>query len=234
MKKQMKKKSTGELIKKPTGKLEPLKKAANNVASIMDWFKRFDALPLEHKNTAIQENPLFVSIHYGKKVLDGDLLATPLAAENHGDRDKGLYTFLTIIKPLRDRLIKDYEIKTGAEFMLLDAVVLSYYQYIRAATRLHGYIAYDQPSDLEILVRYVQPYLARANELFLRNLEALRQMKTAPFVLRIEQVGQVNFGQKQLNVAGKSLHEISNRDLSHEAKQIEGATDAPVQPGGTK
>jgi hypothetical protein len=39
--------------------------------------------------------------------------------------------------------------------------------------------------------------------MFLRNLEALRQMKAAPFIIKIEQAGQVNVGQKQLNVAGR-------------------------------
>jgi len=82
--------------------------------------------------------------------------------------------------------------------------MLSYYQYIRAASNLHGYTAYGKSYNYETLVRYAQTYQARANELFLRNLEALRQMKAAPFVIKIEQAGQVNVGEKQINVAGKS------------------------------
>lgn len=232
MKKQMKKKSAGKLILKTTGKLEPLKKAARNVNIIMNWFKRFNALPSKQKNTAIRDNPDLVSFFYGPKTLGGDLLVTPLAAENHGDRDKGEFTFLTILKPLRNRLAKDYELKTGAEFMLLDAVILSYYQYIRAATRLHGYIAYDQPSDLEILARYVQPYLARANEIFLRNLEALRQMKAAPFVLKIEQAGQVNVAQKQLNVSGKPSSEAMGVGPSYRTNKTIAPPDTLLLPTG--
>ena len=66
---------------------------------------------------------------------------------------------------------------------------------------LHQYTAYDKSFNYETLVRYAQPYLTKANDLFLRNLQALREMKSSPITIKIEQAGQVNVGEKQLNVA---------------------------------
>ncbi len=203
MSKQIVKKGSGKLAKRPSGELEPLKQVPHDDASIMDWFRRFDALPVKQKNKVIRDNPEVLSHLYGARVPNGDLLIGPLAAENQGNRDEGEFAFLVSLKPLRDRLVKEYEINTAAEFMLVDALVLSYYQYIRASGALHTYIAYGKTFNYETLVRYAQTYLARANELFLRNLEAMRQMKAAPFIIKIEQAGQVNVGEKQINVAGK-------------------------------
>lgn len=53
----------------------------------------------------------------------------------------------------------------------------------------------------ETLVLYAQQYLAKASDLFLRNLQALREMKSSPITIKIEQAGQVNVGEKQLNIA---------------------------------
>jgi hypothetical protein len=235
MSKQIVKKSSGKLPKKPARELEPLKHVPRDEASIMDWFRRFEALPLKQRNKAIRDNPDVLSHLYGARVPNGDLLIGPLAAENQGNRDEGEFTFLVSLKPLRDRLIKEYEIKTGAEFMLLDALVLSYYQYIRAASNLHSYTAYGKSYNYETLVRYAQTYLARANELFLRNLEALKQMKAAPFVIKIEQAGQVNVGQKQLNVSGQRSSEAADVVLACEANEggaSSGQSGAPALPAG--
>ena len=185
--------------------MEPLVAADGKTpteAEIERWGARFDALPLKEKNRVIRESKKFAETVYGGAVFGGNMLISPVAAENQNDSDAAEFTFLTILKPMRERLVREYEIKTGAEFMLLDALVLSYYQYIRAATNLHSYTAYGKSYNYETLVRYAQAYLARANEMFLRNLEALRQMKAAPFVIKIEQAGQVNVGEKQVNVAG--------------------------------
>jgi len=44
---------------------------------------------------------------------------------------------------------------------------------------------------------------------FLRNLEALQAMKVAPFVVKIEQAGQVNVGEKQINLSGDTQAEAA-------------------------
>ena len=164
-----------------------------------------DDLPVEQQNSAIRTNREALAPVLEEMVLDDAyLLRRPLAAENNGDSQGGEQAFLTILQPIRDRLIREYGISTAAEFLVIDALVLSYYQYIRAATALHGYTANGQSSNSEILVRYVQPYVAKANDLFLRNLQALREMKTSPITIKIEQAGQVNVGQRQLNVAQES------------------------------
>jgi len=202
MSKKIVKRGSSKLARKPPRELEPLKDVLGDPDRIVDWVKRFAALPLSGKNKVLRQNPELLERLAGATVPDGEMLIGPLAAEHSNERAEGEYTFLTVLKPLRDRLVEEYEIKTGAEFMLLDALVLSYYQYIRAASNLHSYTAYGKSYSYETLVRYAQAYLARANEMFLRNLEALRQMKAAPFVIKIEQAGQVNVGEKQVNLLG--------------------------------
>lgn len=238
MRKQIAKKSSGKLVKKPAEELEPLKDVLGDLDRSVDWMKRFVALPLSGKNKVLRQNPELLEQLVGRTVPDGEMLIRPLAAEHSSEHAEGEYTFLTVLKPLRDRLIKEYEITTGAEFMLLDVLVLSYYQYIRAASNLHSYTAYGKSYDYETLVRYAQTYLARANEMFLRNLEALRQMKAAPFVIKIEQAGQVNVGEKQVNVAGRpapALGEIIIDD-GKEGKGLpagDAATTALPEPDDT-
>lgn len=203
MSRQIAKKSGAKLAKPQPAKLEPLTNVAQDRASIADWLRRFDALPLWEKNEAIRENKGVADILYGNVVTEGRLLIGPLTAEANQDSAQGENTYLTILKPLRDRLVREYEIKTAAECMLVDALVVSYYQYVRAVRSLFSYTAYNKTYNYETLVRFVQTYQSRANELFLKNLEALRQMKAAPFVVKIAQAGQVNVGEKQVNVAAE-------------------------------
>lgn len=169
-----------------------------------DWIQRFDTLPLSERNVAIKANAEYLMSVFRDRVCSGASLLGPLAAENQGDDDKGEYTFLVQLKPLRDSLAAEYGLTTAAELMLLDALVLSYHQYIRAASTLHAYTAYEKRYNYETLVRYVQAYMVRANELFLRNLEALRQLKTVPFTIKIDQAGQVNVGEQQVNLAAQA------------------------------
>jgi len=192
--------------RKPKTKVpEPLSGPPANVGEVRDvlaWLNSVCELPVDEQNSAIRANREAVAPVLEQMVFDDAfLLHRPLAAESSGDSQSGEQTFLTLLQPMRDRLIREYRISTAAEFLVLDALVLSYYQYIRAATAFHKYTAHGQSSDCETLVRYAQPYLAKANELFLRNLQALREMKSSPITIKIEQAGQVNVGEKQLNVA---------------------------------
>ncbi len=212
--------------RKPLGPLLPADGRSPTEAELRDWLKRFDALPLPEKNRVIAENKLLLEALYSGATTDGSLLVNALAAENSGDYDKGRHTFLTIVEPLRARLVKDYDLKTGAELMLADMLVMSYYQYLRAASAFHTYISYGRSFNYETLVRYAQTYLARANELFLRNLEALRAMKAAPFTIKIEQAAQVNVGEKQVNVSGNQQTRVA------EFGGQQGSTPAAALPGG--
>ena len=46
------------------------------------------------------------------------------------------------------------------------------------------------------------PLIERFNQMFLRNLKALRELKVSPINVNIGQAGQVNVAQQQVNVAG--------------------------------
>jgi len=226
--------------KKPTekaaGKLELLSQVPSDGASLAEWDRRFNALPIKEKNRVIRENAEVLTDLYGDRVRNGELLIAPLAAESNGDRDEGEFAFLVSVRPLRERLIAEYGITTAAEFMLLDALVLSYFQYVRAATTFHSYTAFGKSFNYETLVRHAQAYMIRANEMFLRNLEALRRLKAAPFTIKIEQAGQVNVGEKQLNLAAGSADGGTGQPSGHqgapeEAKRLPGSKIEPVSAG---
>lgn len=187
-------------------------------------------LPVEKQNSAIRGSREALAPVFERMVFDDAfLLHRPLAAENTGDRQSADHTFLTVLQPIRDRLIREYRISTAAEFLVVDALVLSYYQYMRAATLVHQYTAYGKTFSYETLVRYVQPYLAKANDLFLRNLQALREMKSSPITIKIEQAGQVNVGEKQLNVAGEAVSSAPGREEQTGRTQLP-AEEKPDEP----
>ena len=47
------------------------------------------------------------------------------------------------------------------------------------------------------------PQVDRFNQMFLRNLKALRDLKTMPVNVNIAQAGQVNVAQRQVNITDK-------------------------------
>lgn len=131
---------------------------------------------------------------------------------------------------LRSQWIKEYEIKTAPEFMLLDMALASYYHHLRLNEAINNtmasiewdYFALDVPQILRDkygdptgdkrqnrlvaedfahrLVEVLQPVLDQYNRMFIRNLKALRDLKRGNIQLNIGNVGQMNIGDKQINV----------------------------------
>ena len=52
------------------------------------------------------------------------------------------------------------------------------------------------------LQEVLMPLVDRFNQMFLRNLKALRELKVSPINVNIGQAEQVNVAQQQVNVAG--------------------------------
>lgn len=128
---------------------------------------------------------------------------------------------------LRQRWIKEYDIKTAPEFMLLDAALISYFHLIRLNEAINNTMAnieweifaldvprveskYGYHGEKESKFRVeriahklqeiLQPILEQYNRMFIRNLKALRDLKRGNIQLNIGNVGQVNIGDRQINV----------------------------------
>jgi hypothetical protein len=136
---------------------------------------------------------------------------------------------LTILN-LRDEWIKEYDVKTAPEFIFLDMALTGYFHFIRlneAINNIEAGIEYDlfvldaprfelgvfgekindQRENKSIaeklanhLCEVLQPLLDQYNRMFIRNMKALRDLKRGNILLNIGNVGQVNIGDKQINV----------------------------------
>lgn len=134
-----------------------------------------------------------------------------------------------VVYSLRQEMIRQYDLRTVPELMLLDQLMIAYFQVVRlnkevanlmslAQTELYGdepWIKVARHRDLrqfdglqaEEAVKRLQdallPQVDRFNQMFLRNLKALRELKTMPININIGQAGQVNVAQQQVNVSDK-------------------------------
>jgi hypothetical protein len=140
------------------------------------------------------------------------------------------YSLTLTMLYLRKQWIKEYEIKTVPEFILLDMALVSNFHFLRLNEQVNNALAniewqifaLDAPMFMknsygdrlnnerkdksvaeEIaheIEEILQPVLDRYNRMFIRNLKALRDLKRGNILLNIGNVGQVNIGDQQLNV----------------------------------
>jgi len=129
---------------------------------------------------------------------------------------------------LRQEWIRQYNLTTVPELLLLDQAVLAYFHAIRVNKEIAGMLAltesdlfYADPPHVKVkkegrlnnefdgfvaedaikkLQERLMPLMERFNQMFLRNLRAMRELKTHPISINIGQAGQVNVGQQQVNV----------------------------------
>lgn len=136
---------------------------------------------------------------------------------------------LTILN-LRDQWIKEYKIKTVPEFMLLDMALTSYFHFLRLNECVNNAMAGiewnlfaldaprfeintfgDKNSDKKEnkaiaeklayrLQEILQPALDQYNRMFIRNLKALRDLRRGNTLYNFGNIGQMNIGEKQINV----------------------------------
>lgn len=136
-------------------------------------------------------------------------------------------TLAATVFELRREWIREYDIKTVPEMLLLDMALLGYFHAVRLNKQLgdmealidHNLFAFDPPTPaikerangmvvdglvVEERLRALQtntlPIIERFNSMFIRNLRALRDLKQAPIRVHVEQAGQVNVGRQQVNV----------------------------------
>lgn len=131
---------------------------------------------------------------------------------------------------LRTQWIKEYDIKSAPEFMLLDMALTSYFHFIRLNEAINNimssiewsYFALDAPkfetnyygdplgSEKDRIAvaeklayrlqEILQPITEQYNRMFIRNLKALRDLRRGNILLNFGNIGQMNIGEKQINV----------------------------------
>jgi len=142
--------------------------------------------------------------------------------------------FLAVLINLRQECIEEYDIKTALEFMLLDSALVSHYHFIKLHSMVgnmeakveeqfftqeeldysypkKGNTTYDYANPkfmidgvVDSTINKTIPLLDKFNRMFLRNLKALRDLKRSNVNLNIGMVGQMNVGERQINVQAKA------------------------------
>jgi len=98
----------------------------------------------------------------------------------------------------RRALVREYSLKTALERMIADRIVLSYARllFMEAISDMDHETLVDTHGHL---YAHRKATLRESTE-FLRNVRALRDLKTVPLRVMIRDAGQVNVGQQQINV----------------------------------
>jgi len=130
------------------------------------------------------------------------------------------------IQVIRENLIEDLDIRNAAEFMIMDMALIAYYNTLKAQ-RMLGDLAIQIERELfrgeslsanmknqgwvvddfkveAMLDRASDKLLAqidRANQMLLRNLKALQDLKKGNLIIRTD---QINIAQQQVNQVVKS------------------------------
>lgn len=129
-----------------------------------------------------------------------------------------------ILLHLRREWIREYDIKTTPEFLLLDMALISYFHFIRLNEVINNIMANiefdfflldtpkfrDNDKENKIIAEgaahkmkeLLHPSLDQFNRMFIKNLKALRDLRRGNILLNIGNVGQVNIGDKQINLEG--------------------------------
>ena len=156
-------------------------------------------------------------------LLDGSFLVGRLGAERVLDP-----TLTATLLALRQGLIEDHQAHGAGEVMLVDLAVLGYYNALRVQgwigdTALwleHELFGAQGPTAVlerqygpgsvkgltaeervERIAQQLTPLLDRMNRMLIRNLRALRELRTPGLGMTVQNFGQLNVGQTQANTA---------------------------------
>lgn len=136
-----------------------------------------------------------------------------------------------MIYNLRQEWIRQYDLKTVPELLLLDQAMLAYFHTVRLNKQVADMLALtetelfypDSPAikiklnnnlgnefdgfvaedAIQKLQERLMPLIERFNQMFIRNLRALRELKANFININVNQVGQINFAHHQVNVKRK-------------------------------
>ncbi len=101
----------------------------------------------------------------------------------------------------RHALAEEYGVKTALERMVADRIVISYQRLLL----LEAYtdVEHEQGGNTHEHMDLHRKMVARESAEFLRNVRALKDLKTVPLTVTIRDAGQVNVGQQQVNVTDR-------------------------------
>ncbi len=125
------------------------------------------------------------------------------------------------IQVIRENLIEDLNIRNAAEFMIMDLALMAYYNTLRAQRMLgdlaiqierelfrgdsrsanmknRGWVGDDFKVEamLDRASDKLQAQIDRANQMLIRNLKALQDLKKGNLIIRTD---QINIAQQQVN-----------------------------------
>ena len=134
---------------------------------------------------------------------------------------------------LRQEWIRQYDLKTVPELLLLDQAMLAYLHAMRLSKQVADTLALTESQffiaeslhvkikkenrlnnefdgfvaedGIEKLRERLMPLIERFNRMFLRNFRALRELKANPININIRRADQVNVGQQQVNVHDRDV-----------------------------
>ncbi len=158
----------------------------------------------------------------GSDLYRGRFLIEMLGAERYLEPER-----MAVLITLRRAWIEEYQVTTAPELMLVDSAIIAFHNQLRTqriignlhSTIEHEFFARDNPSvkvrekygdyavrgytvedTAERLVEELQPLLDRANRMLIRNIKALRDLKSANITVNVNAPSQVNLAQQQVNV----------------------------------
>jgi len=101
----------------------------------------------------------------------------------------------------RHAFAEEYGVETVLERMIADRIVLSYQRLLllEAYTDIEHELGENTHEHLDLHRKMV----VRESAEFLRNVRALKDLKTVPLTVTIKDAGQVNVGQQQVNVTDR-------------------------------
>ena len=136
-----------------------------------------------------------------------------------------------LVFQLRQEWIREFELKTVPELLLLDQAMLAYFHVLRAHREIANTLAlteadlfcFDSPiakvkqrhglsefkgfkaeDSVRRIRRELLPLVERYSQMFLRTLRAINELRAAPLTISIRSADQVNIGQQQVNVGESS------------------------------
>ncbi len=166
---------------------------------------------------------------------DGAFLIESLGGERHLEP-----SVVFTLQVLRENLIKELEIDSAAEFMLMDMALIAYYNTLRAQ-RMLGDLAtlidreFFRGESLSVNLNKKDPQIVddfkveemlnrasdklqllidRANQMMIRNLKALQDFKRGSLTIRTD---QINIAQNQVNQVIKESRQRSSRGSSQDS-----------------
>ena len=124
------------------------------------------------------------------------------------------------IQPLRKRFIKEYDIKTIPEYMLLDRIMFAYLRATQLDSWINSIFSKGSVDKFGMeFYRVLESAKEKVERQLVRNLEALMRLKLPPLNLNIRRVDNMNLANKQqvnINQGDGDEHRERQGETTHQ------------------